>query len=180
VVNDPNTPPPSYFGALAPGERTITWQGHTNTVLLRVLEFGEEIACSRYARQLTDGHIASNEYLEVETLGRMARALVAVDGLPLATHFPTLDLCIAEIATFPGTLVDALVEAYVDVRLSPLVFLDEVVRDPNLESGRTATGSPSAPLSPPLSPPISGLSDLSTPPTMSKTARKTRGITAAP
>ena len=135
---------PSYFGVLAPDDREVTWHGHTNTVTLRVLELGEELNCTRYARQLVDNQISSEDYLLAQTIDRMARAIVAVDGQQVDEHYKTLDERRAWVARFPGALIDAVSAAYVNVRQSPLEFLADRLADAKKDDGpSTDAGSSS-------------------------------------
>jgi hypothetical protein len=135
----------AYFGCLAPLERTVEWNGHTNTVSLRILEADEQRWCSQYAYRRAEGHPEAEAYLQARTIALIARTLEAVDGVPIAQECKTLEHRLQLAAELPDTLQEALIAAYDEARYEPIKFVQEMAQVPPSAPTPTPSGTSCAP-----------------------------------
>ncbi len=120
----------SFFGSLAPIERPVEWGGiHQNQVSFHILSGKEEQKCTGYARAVAEGATTSQQYLTAVTVARLAYALDAVDGKPVAEACPTVEDRVAMVEELPSPLIDSLIEAYSEARDEPLLLLSEMMED---------------------------------------------------
>jgi hypothetical protein len=137
-----------FFSTLAPCEREVEWNGHKNTVSLRILEADEQRWCSQYAYERSQGRPEAEAYLQARTIALIAKALEAVDGKPLADECKTLEHRLQLAAELPDTLQEALIAAYDEARYEPIKLVQEMAEQPNFaptptESGASSVGVPS-------------------------------------
>jgi hypothetical protein len=135
----------TYFGCIAPLEREVEWNGHKNTVSLRILEADEQRWCSQYAYERSQGHPEAEAYLQARTIALIAKTLEAVDGKPIAEECKTLEHRLQLAAELPDTLQEALIAAYDEARYEPIALVQEMGQDPTSAQAPMPTGSSSAP-----------------------------------
>lgn len=138
-----STYPPPFFGDLAPATCPIEWSGHINMVTLKLLSWGDEINVARYARQMSQNNLSSEDYILCEALARIARSVVAVDGETVDKQIGDIDARMQWVAGFPSTLVDAIIGAYNHIRSEPLELLQENIDDANFGQAPSEAGSTS-------------------------------------
>jgi len=123
--------PLGFFGTLAPSERMVTWAGREWRVLLRPLEYGEEIEGMSYARKLAEGALLSDEYTFCQGLARLSYALLSVNGEAVDRLYPSLAERRQWVAGMDPELAIAIHTEYNRMLSEPKTFLEELHSDPN-------------------------------------------------
>lgn len=184
---DDNAASPSpieFWGDLAPIEKPIVWKGVWRRIGYHILTNEEDIDIIRRVNLFP-----KEEQLMREGELRAAYAVDYVDGKevrmgvkseegiirsPSGCLHPVEMIARANwVHTWQGPLLDTILIHYDKASQEPLVYLSEMIDDPNIEPGRSLSGEPTPPAdpgsSPGSSPPECGPSASSTPaPTKSK------------